>query len=166
MSSQYLFFPKYSCCSTNDRRNGRGRPFKATWLITPKDNWPPATKIGISMSIDSSKSNETEQSSSGRGALKWFVFEHSVNYRQLQQKFLTAVESMDSDNIIKIINQQPYHVDSLIQMSELCKMSEDHAMAAELIEHAILVCVPRFLRKRIFFFIRNVFSLKRMLSLI
>lgn len=105
------------------------------------------------MTIDSSKSNDSDSSTSGRGPLcqlnktkgvQWFVFEHSITYRQLQHKFLAAVESMDSDNIIKIINQQPYHVDSLIQMSELCKMSEDHAMASELIEHAILALESAF----------------------
>lgn len=139
---------------SNDRRNGRGRPFKTTWLVTPKDNWPPATKTGISMTIDSLKSSETETTAANRNSssnrlntakgVQWYVFEHSVGYRQLQQKFLTAVESMDSDNIIKVINQQPYHVDSLIQMSELCKMSEDHAMASELIEHAILALETAF----------------------
>lgn len=36
-----------------------------------------------------------------------------------------------------IINDHPYHVDALIQLSELCKVGEDHAMAAELIERAI-----------------------------
>lgn len=77
-------------------------------------------------------------------SLIWFRYEHNASYRQLQQKFLTAVESMDSDNIIQIINQQPYHVDSLIQLSELCKMSEDHAMASELIEHAILALESAF----------------------
>lgn len=106
------------------------------------------------MTIDSLKSSETESTAANRNSssnrlntakgVQWYVFEHSVSYRQLQQKFLTAVESMDSDNIIKVINQQPYHVDSLIQMSELCKMSEDHAMASELIEHAILALETAF----------------------
>jgi hypothetical protein len=36
-----------------------------------------------------------------------------------------------------IVNDYPYHVDALIQLSELCKVAEDHAMAAELIERAI-----------------------------
>lgn len=103
------------------------------------------------MAVDSLKSIDAEQSGDSRGnrlnttrGVQWFVFEHSVAYRQLQHKFLKAVESLDSDNIIKIINQQPYHVDSLIQMSELCKMSEDHAMASELIEHAILALETAF----------------------
>lgn len=73
-----------------------------------------------------------------------FTFEHSTSYRVLQQRFLAAVESMESDNIIQIINQQPYHVDSLIQLSEMCKMSEDHAMGSELIEHALLALESSF----------------------
>lgn len=93
------------------------------------------------MSIDTDKSNEAEQGQSSgtrnAGKVQWFKFEHSSNYRLFQKRFLTAVESMDSDNIIAIINEQPYHIDSLIQLSELCKMSEDHQMSSELIEHAI-----------------------------
>lgn len=132
--------------SSNDRRNGRGagRLFKTTWLVTPKENWPPTTKTGLSMCHDSDKSNEQLSGTRNTRTVQWFKFEHSATYRQLQKKFLTAVESMDSDNIIAMINEQPYHVDSLIQLSELCKMSEDHAMASELIEHAILALESAF----------------------
>lgn len=146
----FSFFFIFFWFSSNDRRNGRGhhRLFKATWLVTPKDTWPPTSKTGLSMSIDPDKLNEAEpgQSSATRnaGKVQWFKFEHSSNYRLLQKRFLTAVESMDSDNIVAIINEQPYHIDSLIQLSELCRMSEDHAMASELIEHAILALETAF----------------------
>lgn len=110
---------------------------KSTWLVTPKENWPPVTKTGIFMSVEQIPDTEDHVRNLSRN-LVWFTFEHNSSYRLLQEKFLKAVESMDSDNIIQVINQQPYHVDSLIQLSELCKMSEDHAMASELIEHAIL----------------------------
>lgn len=116
---------------------------KATWLVTPKENWPPVTKTGIFMSMDPNGDNNAEHSRKSKG-VQWFIYEHSPSYRALQQSFLNAVESMDSDNIIRIINQQPYHVDSLIQLSELCKMSEDQAMASELIEHAILALESAF----------------------
>lgn len=97
----------------NKRRNARGpRPLKSTWLVSPKDNWPPLSKLGLSMSIDTNPLNDN--------SLTWFKFEHSTAYRTLQNKFLKAVESMDSENIIQIIQQQPYHIDSLIQLSELC----------------------------------------------
>ena len=32
-----------------------------------------------------------------------------------------------------ILHTHPYHVDSLLQLSEICKMGEDFQMAAELI---------------------------------
>lgn len=97
-------------------------------------NLVPTPDISSSLS-DKQKTNKS---------LIYFAFEHSPSYRQLQEKFLTAVESMDSDNIIKIINQQPYHIDSLIQLSELCKMTEDHGMASELIEHALFALEASF----------------------
>lgn len=137
-------FKPWPFCHRNKRRNMRGaRPLKATWLVMPKENWPPVTKTGIFMSLDHTNDNQAENSRKPKG-VQWFVFEHSQSYRTLQQSFLNAVESMDSDNIIRIINQLPYHVDSLIQLSELCKMSEDHAMASELIEHAILALESAF----------------------
>lgn len=116
------------------------------WLITPKDDWPPATKTGLSMSIDTSHAADTAQPShiSAKERIQWYRLEHSENYRQVQRRFLAAVESMDSDNIIKIVNQQPYHVDSLVQISELCKMFEGEAMASELIEHAVLALESAF----------------------
>lgn len=36
-----------------------------------------------------------------------------------------------------MVNQYPYHVDALIQLSELCKLSEDLATAARLVERAL-----------------------------
>uniref|UniRef100_A0A182Q545 Transcription factor 25 n=1 Tax=Anopheles farauti TaxID=69004 RepID=A0A182Q545_9DIPT len=133
------------------RRNARGasRMLKSTYLVNPKDNWPPVGKSGIYMNLVQAPEPGSSTSASGPKAIFdknviYFAFEHSPSYRQVQQKFLDAVESMDSENIIRIIRQYPYHVDSLIQLSELCKMSEDHAMASELIEHALLALESSF----------------------
>lgn len=100
---------------------------KTTWLVSSKDNWPQIGKPGISMSLVEPKS----------GGIQYFAYEHSVNYRQIQNKFLEAVESLNPDNIVAIINDHPYHVDALIQLSDLCRLSEDLAMAAEVIERAL-----------------------------
>lgn len=99
---------------------------KTTWMVNCKENWPQVGKSGISMSLV-----ETKQ------GLQYFTYEHSQSYRQVQNKFLEAVESLNPDNIVSIINEHPYHVDALIQLSELCKLSEDLAMAAELVERAL-----------------------------
>uniref|UniRef100_A0A182LS00 Transcription factor 25 n=1 Tax=Anopheles culicifacies TaxID=139723 RepID=A0A182LS00_9DIPT len=135
----------------NKRRNARGasRLQKSTYLVNPKDSWPPVGKSGIYMNLVQAPEPSTSTSATGPKAIFdknviYFAFEHSPSYRQVQQKFLDAVESMDSENIIHIINQYPYHVDSLIQLSELCKMSDDHAMASELIERALLALESSF----------------------
>uniref|UniRef100_A0A2M4BEU1 Putative transcription factor 25 n=1 Tax=Anopheles marajoara TaxID=58244 RepID=A0A2M4BEU1_9DIPT len=143
----------------NKRRNVRGgssRLLKSTYLVNPKDNWPPVGKSGIYMNLvqapEANNGGSAPSCSTASGPkaavfdknVIYFAFEHSPAYRQVQQKFLDAVEGMDSEVIIHIINQHPYHVDSLIQLSELCKMSEDHAMASELIERALLALESSF----------------------
>lgn len=69
--------------------------------------------------------------------IQYFTYEHSQSYRYIQKKFLESVESLNPDNIVAIINEHPYHIDALVQLSELCKLSEDLAMAAEFIERAL-----------------------------
>lgn len=99
---------------------------KPTWLVSYKDNWPQVGKHGISMNLVENKYG-----------IHYFAYEHSLNYRQVQSKFLEAVESLNPDNIVAIINEHPYHVDALIQLSDLCRLSEDLATAAEVIERAL-----------------------------
>ena len=54
-------------------------------------------------------------------------------------EFLSAVESMDHRRIMNILNKNPMHIDSMLQLSEICKMGEDSAMAAELIGKILLL---------------------------
>ncbi|XP_067002912.2 ribosome quality control complex subunit TCF25 [Anabrus simplex] len=108
------------------KRRGRGRAYvKSTWLVSPKENWPHVGKTGISMRMEK------------KDCVQYFCYEHSANYQQVEKKFLEAVDSLNPDNIVMLINSNPYHVDALIQLSDLCKMSEDLQMAAELNERAL-----------------------------
>jgi hypothetical protein len=71
------------------------------------------------------------------GKVHMFAYEHSSGYQAVQRDFLAAVESLNPDNVVAIINAHPYHVDALLQLSELCRMSEDLPMAADLVERAV-----------------------------
>lgn len=71
------------------------------------------------------------------GNVQMFAYEHSAAYQAVQRDFLAAVESLNPDNVVAIINAHPYHVDALLQLSELCRMSEDLPMAADLVERAL-----------------------------
>lgn len=111
------------------KRRSRGHfgHLKKTWLVYSRDNWPPIGKSGLTMSLDYSIERNVQ----------YFVYEHSTSYKQIQLKFLQAVESLNPENIISIINIHSYHVDALLQLAELCKLSEDLPMAAEFIERAL-----------------------------
>jgi len=66
-----------------------------------------------------------------------FKFNHSDAYREVQRRFMSAVDSLNPDNIVSILTACPYHVDSRIQLSDLAKNAEDVQVAADLIEGAI-----------------------------
>lgn len=120
-----IFGHKIAQTEQSKRRMRNRGHIKSTWLISPKDNWPSIGKPGLTMTIVEGTNGMC------------FAYEHSVNYQQIQIKFLDAVESLNPDNIVAIINTHPYHVDALLQLSELCRLSEDVAMAAELVERAL-----------------------------
>ncbi|XP_072135842.1 ribosome quality control complex subunit TCF25 [Mobula birostris] len=99
---------------------------RSTWLTTQKDGWPRFVKTGISMQLLETK-----------GGAQYFTFEHSRDYQQTQFKFLDAVNSMDPNNILVLLQVNPHHIDSLLQLSDICQMQEDHEMARDLIEKAL-----------------------------
>ncbi|XP_063802008.1 ribosome quality control complex subunit TCF25 [Pseudophryne corroboree] len=109
------------------RQRQRQRPHhRSTWLTSPQNTWPRFSKTGITMSLLETK----------RG-VQYFTFEHQRDYQQVQFKFLDAVESMDPNNIVLLLQGNPYHVDSLLQLSDVCRLQEDQEMARDLVERAL-----------------------------
>lgn len=78
--------------SNRRNRNSRLRHLKKTWLVSARDNWPPITKFGLSMSLDHTMPSTNN--------VQYFVYDHSPSYRQVQLKFLQAVESLNPENIV------------------------------------------------------------------
>ncbi|XP_038557513.1 transcription factor 25-like [Micropterus salmoides] len=111
----------------DQRPRQRNRQFhRTTWMTSPKDSWPRFSRPGISMTLLQSKDG-----------IQYFTFEHSRDYQQVQFKFLDAVESMDPNNIVALLQLNPYHIDSLLQLSDVCRIQEDQEMARDLIERAM-----------------------------
>ncbi|XP_018618645.2 ribosome quality control complex subunit TCF25 isoform X1 [Scleropages formosus] len=111
----------------DQRARTRQRQFhRSTWMTAPKDTWPRFSRPGISMSLQES-----------REGLQYFTFVHNRDYQQVQFKFLDAVESMDPNNIVALLQLNPYHVDSLLQLSDVCRIQEDQEMARDLVERAL-----------------------------
>ncbi|KAG7275193.1 hypothetical protein CRUP_023781 [Coryphaenoides rupestris] len=111
----------------DQRPRQRQRQFhRTTWMTVPKDTWPRFSRPGISMSLLHTKDG-----------LHYFTFEHSRDYQQVQFKFMDAVDSMNNNNILTLLLTNPYHIDSLLQLSDVCRIHEDPEMARELIERAL-----------------------------
>lgn len=94
---------------------------------------------------------------------QYFAFEHSLQYQGVQKDFYLAVESMNPDFIVvsgrilricqqmsdnfmfqQLLNQHPFHIDAMLQLSDICKMGEDVQMATELIERALFTMEAAF----------------------
>lgn len=66
-----------------------------------------------------------------------FSLTHSKNYQALQMEFFQMVETHNPDNIMQILRKNPYHIDSLLQMSLVYKHSGDINLACDFGERAI-----------------------------
>ncbi|XP_071814158.1 ribosome quality control complex subunit TCF25-like isoform X1 [Apostichopus japonicus] len=109
---------------------------KSSWPYMTKQgkpSWPSITKQGLSM-----------EKASSQGEYNYFCYQHSKDYQQVQFKFLDAVESLNPNNIMELVRMYPYHLDSLLQLSDISRMSDDTSMAVELVERALYACESAF----------------------
>ncbi|CAG8461969.1 13926_t:CDS:10 [Cetraspora pellucida] len=108
------------------RNRNYARTVKKTVLAKPRQNWPPITKCGLGMDLLEEKD----------GVLH-FTFTHSQQYQSVQLSFMQCVSTHDPNTIYALIRENPYHIDSLLQMSDIYKMSSDLVMAQEFLERAL-----------------------------
>lgn len=94
-------------------------------LMQGREEWPLATSGGLSMELASS------------GTVKQYNIMHSRQYAEQQHHFRMAVESMDPQSMISMVMSYPYHVASLLQLSEIAKHQGDSLVAGDLLERAL-----------------------------
>ncbi|KAJ3202777.1 Transcription factor 25 [Entophlyctis luteolus] len=106
-----------------------------TFLVTPRETWPHLpTKVGVSMNMLQIASKSGEEYSPG-----YFEFTYSSAYLEIQSLFLQCVNSHDPETMRNLIIAYPFHVDTLLQLSEICKQNGDVNTAAEYIERALFI---------------------------
>ncbi|VDK68161.1 unnamed protein product [Litomosoides sigmodontis] len=106
-------------------------------IVKKKPTWPEVKNVGLSMELDRTEGN-----------ICWFRFLHHTYYRELQQSFWIAADSLNHNSISNILTQCPYHLDSLLIMAELMRQQEDYQFSRDLIERGLFCCesvfAPRF----------------------
>ena len=95
-------------------------------FIQGKEEWPLATSGGLSM-----------EALPVTGFEKHYNIVHNQLYKNAQWDFRVAVESMQAEAIIAILQKYPYHVSSLLQVSEIAKHQGDASLSGDLLERAL-----------------------------
>ena len=98
-----------------------------TLLCNPKEYWPPIGRTFTGMSMDVA---ETE---SGR-LCSWV---HSRMYKQVQMQFLQAVRSYDPNALMALLRVYPWHIDTLLQLSDYSRHQGDLGQAADFNDRAM-----------------------------
>ncbi|KAJ5948514.1 hypothetical protein N7454_001821 [Penicillium verhagenii] len=96
-------------------------------LMQGKDEWPRAPSGGLGMEM-------VEKLSSG--AIRYKILRNAA-YMDVQHQFELCVESMDPQRLIHHLQYNPYHISTLLQVSEIAKHQSDHAVSADLLERAL-----------------------------
>lgn len=96
-------------------------------FIEGKSSWPRATAGGLTMTtVGDPKADVPE-----------FAFSHDKAYGQLEAQFFFLVGMHDPTKLIFFLQQYPYHISTLIQVSRVAHQDQNAALAAELCERAL-----------------------------
>ncbi|KAJ5195053.1 uncharacterized protein N7498_008491 [Penicillium cinerascens] len=96
-------------------------------LMQGKDEWPRAPSGGLGMEIVEKYP---------LGDILYRIV-HNAAYQDVQRQFELCVESMDPQRLIHHLQYNPYHISTLLQVSEIAKHQGDHAVSADLLERAL-----------------------------
>jgi hypothetical protein len=96
-------------------------------FIQGKEEWPVATSGGLGMEVIEKKSDGTVE----------YAFVHNRMYQDVQGQFETCVASMDPQRMVLLLQHNPYHISTLLQVSEIAKQERDHTTSGDLLERAL-----------------------------
>ncbi|KAM0715639.1 hypothetical protein Q7P37_009137 [Cladosporium fusiforme] len=96
-------------------------------FIQGKEEWPVATGGGLGMEVVSKNADGTVE----------YRYVHNRAYQDVQSQFESCVASMDPNRMVVLLQHNPYHISTLLQVSEIAKQENDHATAGDLLERAL-----------------------------
>lgn len=96
-------------------------------FIVGKEEWPKATSGGLGMELVEQMEDGTVE----------YRFVHNTLYQDVQRQFETCVASMDPQRLISLLQYNPYHISTLLQVSEIAKQQGDPSVCGDLLERAL-----------------------------
>ncbi|KAK1772338.1 transcriptional repressor TCF25-domain-containing protein [Phialemonium atrogriseum] len=96
-------------------------------FIDGRSHWPRASAGGLTMTTTGNPNGDCVE----------FSFSHDSAYDILEAKFFGLVQMYDPMQLVYFLNQNPYHISTLIQVSKVAKQDQNSALSAELCERAL-----------------------------
>ena len=101
--------------------------YRRNVFVQGNEDWPLGTSGGLSMVFDK------DINAFG----KHFSIIHNNAYADVQREFQLCVESMQAEKMIQLLMLNPYHIATLLQVSEIAKHQGDHSVSGDLLERAL-----------------------------
>lgn len=95
-------------------------------LVPVEDNYPLNIKGGLEMSMIEDVDG-----------IRTFKFEHSKAYQQTQFTFMQCVQSGDPQTLMNLLSRAPFHVDTLLQVSEIMRHQGDNEQSLDMLTRAL-----------------------------
>ncbi|KAI9829097.1 MAG: hypothetical protein M1832_000120 [Thelocarpon impressellum] len=96
-------------------------------FITGKEEWPRGTGGGLGMELVAQEDDSFTE----------YRIVHNGAYQDVQRQFESCRESMDPERMIQLLQYNPYHISTLLQVSEIAKQEGDHTTSGDLLERAL-----------------------------
>ncbi|KAF1839200.1 Nulp1-pending protein-like protein [Decorospora gaudefroyi] len=96
-------------------------------FIQGKEEWPRATAGGLGMEVVEKRADGSVE----------YRFVHNNMYQDVQRQFHICVASMDPERMVQLLHHNPYHISTLLQVSEIAKQQRENAAASEMLERAL-----------------------------
>ncbi|KNG52390.1 transcription factor 25 [Stemphylium lycopersici] len=108
-------------------RNLASLSLRRNVFIQGKEEWPRATSGGLGMEVVEKRADGTAE----------YKFVHNRTYQDVQRQFQTCVASMDPERMIALLQHNPFHISTLLQVSEIAKQQRENAAASDMLERAL-----------------------------
>ncbi|KAI9761168.1 MAG: hypothetical protein M4579_001215 [Chaenotheca gracillima] len=116
--------------SANNAPGGKGLTglsLRRNIFIQGKEEWPRGLSGGLGMEIVEKRDD---------GIVEYRMV-HTFAYQDVQRQFESCRESMDPERMVQLLYFNPYHISTLLQVSEICKHEHDHSTAGDLLERCL-----------------------------
>lgn len=114
-------------CPATRGQSFAGATLRRNAFMQAKDEWPRAPSGGLGMEMVEKLPD---------GSIQYRLV-HNSSYQDVQRQFDMCVESMDPQRLIHLLQYNPYHISTLLQVSDIAKHQGDHAVSADLLERAL-----------------------------